>query len=47
MPLLQGSWMVLQRASELLRVPLRLFEQRYYLLGVLAALLTIMLLMAR
>lgn len=47
MPLLQGTWTALQRASELLRVPLTLFEQRYYLLGVLAALLTIMLLMAR
>lgn len=47
MPLLRSSWVALQRASELLRVPLTLFEQRYYLLGVLAALLTIMLLMAR
>ncbi|MCX7790811.1 MAG: proton-conducting transporter membrane subunit [Chloroflexaceae bacterium] len=47
MPLLRGAWLGLQRASELLRVPLTLFEQRYYLLGVLAALLTIMLLMAR
>ncbi|MCS6882059.1 MAG: proton-conducting transporter membrane subunit [Oscillochloridaceae bacterium] len=47
MPLLQGAWAALQRASDLLRVPLTLFEQRYYLLGVLAALLTIMLLMAR
>ncbi len=47
MPLLRSSRVALQRASELLRVPLTLFEQRYYLLGVLAALLTIMLLMAR
>lgn len=47
MPLLRSSWVALQRASEFLRVPLTLFEQRYYLLGVLAALLTIMLLMAR
>ncbi len=46
-PALRGAWFALQRASELLRVPLGLFEQRYYLLGVLAALLTIMLLMAR
>ncbi|MFQ3661998.1 MAG: proton-conducting transporter membrane subunit [Chloroflexaceae bacterium] len=46
-PVLQGAWFALQRASELLRIPLTLFEQRYYLLGVLAALLTIMLLMAR
>lgn len=46
-PLLRGFWGLLERSSELLRVVVGLFEQRYYLLGVLAALITIMLLMAQ
>lgn len=46
-PLLRGLWMALQLASEVLRIPVGLFEQRYYLLGVLGALITIMLLMAQ
>lgn len=46
-PLLAGSWAALQRASEGLRFVMGLFEQRYYLLGVLAALLVIMLLMTQ
>ncbi|HMQ33964.1 MAG TPA: proton-conducting transporter membrane subunit, partial [Chloroflexaceae bacterium] len=46
-PLLGLAWRGLQRASEGLRFVIGLFEQRYYLLGVLAALLTIMLLMAQ
>lgn len=46
-PLLRRIWRVLQRASEGLHFVMGLFEQRYYLLGVLAALLTIMLLMAQ
>ncbi len=46
-PLLHGLWLALQLASELLRIPVGLFEQRYYLLGVLGALITIMLLMAQ
>lgn len=46
-PLLRGLWLALQLASEVLRIPVGLFEQRYYLLGVLGALITIMLLMAQ
>jgi formate hydrogenlyase subunit 3/multisubunit Na+/H+ antiporter MnhD subunit len=47
LPLLAGLWRGLQWGSEGLRFFMGLFEQRYYLLGVLAALLTIMLLMAQ
>ncbi|WP_129671877.1 hypothetical protein [Candidatus Chloroploca sp. Khr17] len=43
----QAIWQGLQRISQGLRFLLGFFEQRYYLLGVLAALLTIMLLMAQ
>lgn len=46
-PLLKRLWDGLTRASELLRLVMGLFEQRYYLLGVLGALITIMLLMAQ
>jgi hypothetical protein len=47
-PLLQALWGGLQRSSEGLRFLITLFfEQRFYLLGVLAVLLTIMLLMAQ
>lgn len=46
-PALAWLWAGLQRLSELLRLGMGLFEQRYYLLGVLAALVTIMLLMAQ
>lgn len=46
-PLLGALWALLGRSSELLRLVVGLFEQRYYLLGVLAALITIMLLMAQ
>lgn len=46
-PLLRAIWRGLERTSEGLRVLMGLFEQRYYLLGVLAALITIMLLMAQ
>jgi hypothetical protein len=46
-PLLSGIWGLLGRISQTLRLAVSLFEQRYYLLGVLAALLTIMLLMAQ
>jgi len=45
--LLRGVWIGLERSSEALRLVIGLFEQRYYLLGVLVALLTIMLLMAQ
>lgn len=41
-----GAWATLLRLSGLLRLLIGPFEQRYYLLGVLAALITIMLLMA-
>lgn len=40
-------WTALLRLCELLRFSMRIFEQRYYLLGVLAALITVMLLMAQ
>lgn len=46
-PLLQGVWVALTRASAAARFMISLFEQRYYLLGVLAALITIMLLMTQ
>jgi hypothetical protein len=46
-PLLAGLWWILEQVSERVRVVVGLFEQRYYLLGVLAALITIMLLMAQ
>ncbi|PDW02522.1 proton-conducting transporter transmembrane domain-containing protein [Candidatus Viridilinea mediisalina] len=46
-PLLRRLWEGITRASELLRFVMGLFEQRYYLLGVLGALITIMLLMAQ
>ncbi len=46
-PLLQAAWAGLQAFSRGLRLIMSLFEQRYYLLGVLAALLIIMLLMAQ
>jgi formate hydrogenlyase subunit 3/multisubunit Na+/H+ antiporter MnhD subunit len=46
-PLLGALWAGLERTSEGLRFLMGLFEQRYYLLGVLAALITIMLLMAQ
>jgi formate hydrogenlyase subunit 3/multisubunit Na+/H+ antiporter MnhD subunit len=47
MPLLGALWAGLQWMSEALRFLMGLFEQRYYLLGVLGALITIMLLMAQ
>lgn len=47
LPLLVMLWEGARRASEALRFVMGLFEQRYYLLGVLAAILTIMLLMAQ
>ncbi|PDV97824.1 hypothetical protein [Candidatus Chloroploca asiatica] len=43
----QTIWRALQGVSQGLRFVLGFFEQRYYLLGMLAALLTIMLLMAQ
>jgi hypothetical protein len=46
-PLLRALWGGLERTSEGLRFLMGIFEQRYYLLGVLAALITIMLLMAQ
>lgn len=46
-PLLAALWAGLQQASAGLRLLVGLFEQRYYLLGVLVALITIMLLMAQ
>jgi hypothetical protein len=46
-PALRAAWRLLERSSEGLRLLMGLFEQRYYLLGVLAALITIMLLMAQ
>jgi hypothetical protein len=46
-PLIQGAWALLAQASAGLRLVMGVFEQRYYLLGVLAALITIMLLMAQ
>jgi formate hydrogenlyase subunit 3/multisubunit Na+/H+ antiporter MnhD subunit len=46
-PLIAGVGALLERSSELMRLLVGLFEQRYYLLGVLAALITIMLLMAQ
>ncbi|NTV63331.1 MAG: hypothetical protein HGA65_07310, partial [Oscillochloris sp.] len=46
-PLLRVLWAGLQLASKALHFLIGLFEQRYYLLGVLAALITIMLLMAQ
>lgn len=45
--LLRALWDGLGRSSELLRVALSIFEQRYYLLGVLMVLIVIMLLMAQ
>lgn len=45
--LLNGLWDLLSISSRFLRVLVGLFEQRYYLLGVLVALVTIMLLMAQ
>lgn len=46
-PALRALWAGLTRASAALRLLIGLFEQRYYLLGVLGALITIMLLMAQ
>lgn len=46
-PLIAGVGALLERSSQLMRLLVGLFEQRYYLLGVLAALITIMLLMAQ
>lgn len=45
--LLRAGWRLLERAGDATRLVVSLFEQRYYLLGVLAALITIMLLMAQ
>jgi formate hydrogenlyase subunit 3/multisubunit Na+/H+ antiporter MnhD subunit len=46
-PALRALWAGLTRVSQGLRLLMALFEQRYYLLGVLGALIVIMLLMAQ
>ncbi|MEI6778190.1 MAG: hypothetical protein WCK70_14930 [Chloroflexales bacterium] len=45
--LLGRVWIALLRMSHWLQVAISIFEQRYYLLGILVALLTVMLLMAQ